>query len=107
MKEENEDLFEFKFIPGQNYTVTCNGAVAKKTSGGDQYNCTIIGNKEIPKNRISKYKIRLNKIINDNWSILIGIGPNNPNNESNFYKKFWSFNYQNGCLSIKSRSNTR
>lgn len=45
LKEENEDLFEFKFIPGQNYTVTCNGAVAKKTSGGDQYNSTIIGKK--------------------------------------------------------------
>ena len=25
------------------------------------------------------------------WTILIGIGPNNPNNEQNFYTKCWSF----------------
>ena len=105
--EEEPSKFDFNFNPGQNYTIMNNGAVAKKTSGGDEYNCTIIGNKELPKNGISKFKIKINKIYNKNWSILIGIGPNNPNNEFNFYNKCWSFNCQNSCLSIKSGNNTK
>ena len=34
--------------------------MATKIRGGDNWNCTIMGNKEIPKNKINKWKIRLN-----------------------------------------------
>ena len=79
--------YKFRFSPGPNYEVTNNGLVAIKNNGGDAFNCTIIGNKEIPKNKISKWKIKLNSNTKQSWDILIGIGPNNQNNEINFYNK--------------------
>ena len=70
------------------------------------WNCTIIGDIEIPKNKISKWKIRINnfEIKSNSWNILIGIGPYNPNNENNFYNKCWSFICGESMLSIKSGS---
>ena len=41
--------FKFKFKPGNNYTVTNNGLIDKKNQGGNNWNCLIIGDKEIPK----------------------------------------------------------
>ena len=59
----------------------------KKTNGGYSWNCTIIGDKEIPKNKISKWKIKLKrfKITNNTVNTFIGIGPNNPENIQKFY----------------------
>ena len=92
--EITEDLekLKFKFKPGINYALTNNNLTATKINGND-WDCTIIGDKEIPKNKISKWKIKLNnfKIASNTWNILIGIGPNNPNNEKNFQNKCWSF----------------
>ena len=101
--EASDDLI-FKFKPGENYSVSNNGLVATKTSGGDKWNCTIIGDKEIPKNKISKWKIRINnfEVKGNTWNILIGIGPDNPNNEINFYNKCWSFICGESMLSLKS-----
>ena len=48
----------------------------------------MIGDTPIPKNKISKWKIKLNSETKQSWDIIIGIGPNNPNNEKAFYKKF-------------------
>ena len=48
--EEGEDL-KFKFKAGTNYNISNNGLIATKHNGGDAWNCVIIGEKEIPKNR--------------------------------------------------------
>ena len=60
IKENKESSFKFKFKNGNNYNVTNNGNVATKNNGGNDWNCNIIGDKEIPKNKISKWKIKLN-----------------------------------------------
>ena len=69
----------------------------------------IIGDKEIPKNKISKWKIRLNnfKIKNNTWNVLIGIGPKNINNQQIFYSRCWTFICGNSELSIRSGSSTK
>ena len=75
--DEGDDIFKFKFKPGNNYKITNNDLVATKNNGGNNWNCVIIGNKEIPKDRISKWKIKINKINkNCDCDICIGIGPN-------------------------------
>ena len=100
--------FKFKFMDGFNYTLDKKGLKAIKTSGGDSWNCTIIGNKEIPKNRIVRWKIKLNnfQIKNNSWNVLIGIGPKNIANAPNFYNSCWTFICGNSQLSLKSGSQT-
>ena len=49
----DNSIYKFKFKEGINYTLSNNGLIATKTSGGNSWNCTIIGDKEIPKNKIS------------------------------------------------------
>ena len=104
--DREEFIFEFKFRPGNNYNVTNNGLIATKNNGGNKWNCTIFGDREIPKNKISKWKIKIKTDTKQSWDILIGIGPNNPNNESNFYKKCWSFISSCSKLLLKSESST-
>ena len=41
--------------------------------------------------KISKWKIKLTSDTEQSFDILIGIGPNNPNDEIDFFKKCWSF----------------
>ena len=102
-------LYKFKFKEGLNYTISNNGLIATKTSGGDLWNCTVIGDKEIPKNKISKWKIKINnfKIKNNSWNILIGVGPKNVNNEDNFYNSCLSFICGNSQISNKSGGSTK
>ena len=84
------EVYKFKFKKGKNYILNENCSIATKNEGGNDYNCTIIGDKEIPKNKISRWKIKLNKIYNnDSNNIFIGIGPDNPNNKNNFYENCW------------------
>ena len=104
--DKGKNIFEFKFRPGNNYNVTNNGLVATKNSGGNSFNCTIFGDREIPKNRISKWKIKIKTDTRQSWDILIGIGPNNPNNETEFYTKCWSFISSSSKLALKSGSST-
>ena len=103
------NVLSFKFREGPNYTLNNNGLIATKTSGGDNWNCTIMGNKEIPKNKISKWKIRLNnfQIKGNTWNILIGIGPFNYNNTDCFYDHCWTLICGSSQLSIKSGSRTK
>ena len=105
----SDSIFKFKFKEGNNYTLNNKGLIATKTSGGYCWNCTIIGDKEIPKNKISRWKIRLNnfKIKNNTWNVLIGIGPKNINNEQNFYSRCWTFICGNSELSIRSGCSTK
>lgn len=88
---DSEQIYKFKFKPGQNYIISNNSLIATKNNGGNEWNCTIFGDKEIPKNKISKWKIKLNSDSRAGWDISIGIGPSNPNNENKFFKKCWSF----------------
>ena len=109
---EEEVKLIFKFKEGKNYTLSNNCLIATKTEGGDNWNCTIVGNKEIPKNKISKWKIKINNFqidyfFGNSWNILIGIGPDNPNNEENFYMKSWTFICGESKISIKSGKGTR
>ena len=99
---DNSDIFRFKFKEGQNYSVSENGLTASKTSEGTTWDCSIFGDKEIPKNRISKWKIKLNEI--GSCYIIIWIGPQNPNNKSCFYQDCWSFLCYDSKKVIKSSS---
>ena len=83
----NED-FKFKFKPGNNYNISNNGLIATK-SGDSAWNCVIMGEKEIPKDKISKWKIKINKINqSSSWDIFIGIGPRIF--QSQLYNECWS-----------------
>ena len=103
-----ENALNFEFKPGKNYILSENGLIATKNSGGNDWNCTIVGNKKIPKNKISKWKIRLNnfEIKGNTWNVLVGIGPDNPNNELRHHYKCWSFICGKSNISIKSGSET-
>ena len=104
IKDQNKELIDmftaqekklsFSFRNGKNYTLTNNGKTAEKTNGGNSWNCTIVGDTRIPKNKISYWKIKLKKFkitktINT-VNTFIGIGPNNPENKINFYDYCWS-----------------
>ena len=108
-KEPAENIFKFKFKNGMNYSVSENGLIATKNSGEDDWNCTIIGDKEIPKNKITKWKIKLNNFIikSNTINILIGIGPNNPNNEDCFYRECWAFCCGTSEIVIKSNDSKK
>ena len=103
---DSELVYKFKFKKGQNYIISNNGLVATKNAGGNSFNCTIFGNKEIPKNKISKWKIKLNSETKQSWDIIIGIGPSNPNNENDFYKRCWSFISSKSKLILLSNKET-
>jgi len=95
-----EKLLRFK--PGNNYIIANNGKIATKNNGGNNFNCVIFGNKEIPKNKTSSWKIKLNSNTSAGWDIIIGIGPDNPNNENEFFKKCWSFISSNSQIYLKN-----
>ena len=49
--------------------------IATKNNGGNDFNCIIMGDKEIPKNKISKWKIKINTNISKiYYDIYIRIG---------------------------------
>jgi len=86
----HSDKFLFKFKQGNNYSISNNGKIATKSSGGNGWNCVIVGDKEIPKNRISRWKIKINENKRNQGSmdICIGIGPKSFN--SSLYNECWS-----------------
>ena len=97
---------QFKFKPGDNYTLSDNGLIATKTKGGIDWNCTIIGDREISKNKITKFKIKINDISQNSinlWNILVGIGPENFNKEINYQRKCWSFICGESKLDLKNK----
>ena len=107
-EEDLSNVFEFRFKPGKNYTISNYGLIATKTGGGNYWNCSIIGDKEIPKDKISKWKIKINnfELKINTWNILIGIGPDNPNNQNNFHRNCWNYICGNCKLSLKSGKET-
>ena len=91
--EKDSEEYKFKFKEGLNYSLNENRTIATKNSGKNDWNCYIIGDKEIPINKISKFKIKLNefKMKSGNlWDVLIGIGPNMIENKANFHRNCWS-----------------
>ncbi len=105
----NSNDYKFKFKTGINYSLNENQTIATKIKGGNDWNCTIIGDTEIPKNKISKWKIRLNEFTmksGNYWDVIIGIGPDNPNNENYFYNNCWTFICGISKISIKSGQET-
>ena len=92
---ENDIKLKFKFKPGTNYNITNNGLIATKNNGGDDYNCVIFGDKEIPKNKISKWKIKIKKSFKKAKTFsdfYIGIGGKEI--KGNLYNDSWNI-YQN------------
>ena len=81
--ENENNFFRFRFKEGKNYLLSNNGKIATRNNGYG-FNCCIIGNKEIPKNKISKWKLKINSDITNAY--LIGVGPDNPNNEGELNK---------------------
>ena len=101
---EENDKFIFKFKPGNNYNISDNGLIATKSAKGG-WNCVIIGDKEIPKEKISKWKIKINKnkFYRDNIDIFIGIGPKLFKND--LYNECWSiFNENKNKVQIQMKA---
>ena len=99
----NDDKFKFKFRPGNNYNVTNNGLIATKNSGNNAWNCIVYGDKEIPKNKVSKWRIKLNTDISGFYSDLyIGIGPIDA--KGCLYNCCWSFKCSHSSLVFKDKS---
>ena len=86
-------------------TITNNNLIATK-NGGEAWNCIITGDKEIPKDKISKWKIKINKDKKNsrNMDILIGIGPKGL--KGNLYEKCWSIcSYVNSIIKLQLKEN--
>ena len=100
-KKKTIQKFNFIFKNGKNYKVSNNGKIATKT-GSNGFNCTIIGNNEIPKNKISSWIFKINSEIEN--TLIIGIGPDNQNNINEFFTNCWSLDIKNMKLILKSGS---
>ena len=101
-----DNYLYFNFQKGENYELSKNGKIATKIKGGNSWNCTIFGDTKLPKNKISKWKIRLNKFSmksGNNWDICIGVGPYSKNISNQYHTKCWSFICGCSKLSIKSK----
>ena len=101
--EISDDQFKFKFQEGKNYNVTNKGLTATKI-GENEWNCVIVGDKEIPKNRISKWKIKINKDKKNktNNDIFIGIGPKTF--KGTLYDECWSIASHRDEIKIKLKN---
>ena len=98
--------FKFKFKKGNNYILTNNDLIATKNNGGNSFNCIVIGDKQIPKDKISKWKIKINSDMSGKYSndLFIGIGTNNPKN--NILENCWSFISSNSLINIKGKDSS-
>ena len=71
-----EKIFKFKFNTRTNYTITNNGLNLTKTKSG--WEALIKGDIAIPKNKISKWKLKINTNINQSFDdVYIGVGKMN------------------------------
>ena len=92
--EINDGKYEFKFIPQDVYNIDENGVNIIKNHEG--YDGVLFGNKEIPKNKITKWKIKIKGEVRYNYNdIFIGIGDIN----SKTYDSCWSI--YSACSNIR------
>ena len=105
---EEKDKFTFCFKNGLNYTLSKNGKIAEKTNGGNNWNCSIIGDTQIPKHKLSKWKIRLNKfeITNNTINICLGIGLDNSYDGERFFMYCWLLSCGESQLMLKTGTRT-
>ena len=95
--EEIQD-FKFKFKQCERYNISNNGLSATKTI--DCWDYTLLGDKEIPKNKIIKWKIKLNSNVrNDYDDFYIGIG----NESSKKINEFFSFYSGEGKIRLNNK----
>ena len=106
--KEIKTLNSLKWKNGPNYKLSKNNLIAIKESGGDTWNCSILGDFILPKNKIIKWKIKLNKFScrsGNGWYILVGVGPSNlDQNSTDNYNYCWTFICGGYGLSLKSGS---
>lgn len=102
------EYITFKWKTGNNYSLSNDQKIATKISGGTDYNCNILGNIILPKNQISRWKIKLNKYnLSFEWNILVGVAPSNINqNNINLYNETWTLICGYPAVSIKAGSPT-
>ena len=96
---EEETKFKFKFIESQNYLIKNNGLNVTKTQNGWD---GLRGDKEIPKNKVTKWKIKLNTDLNKTYDeFYIGICKKN----SKSYDERWSIysHYLNIQLCLENK----
>ena len=103
---EDSNAFNFTFKPGANYDISNNGYVATKNKGGDSYNCLIVGDKEIPKDKISKWKIKIKKSLEKTKSytdFYIGVGEKKMKGE--LYNDCWNICQSGEKISFRMKNN--
>lgn len=105
---KNSEYITFKWKSGNNYSLSNDHRLATKISGGDNYNCNILGDIILSKNKISRWKIKLNKFdFSFPWNILVGVAPSNINqNNSDLYNKTWTLICGYPAVSIKEGNPT-
>ena len=98
---EEDMKLKFKFRQGNNYNTSNNDLIATKY-GKTSWNCAIVGDKEIPKERISKWKIKINKKVSKRWNdFYIGIGPKSF--KGDLYDECWSIYSADSKLQIQMK----
>ena len=105
----SENNFNFHWKNGPNYILDENKLIGTKTSGSAGFNCILLGDKTLPKNSILSWKIKLKNFGegSKNWNTLIGIAPENLNqNVSDPYNSCWTFLCSSSKLSLKSGNPT-
>ena len=87
----------FKWIEGNNHSLSGTSKIITKTGKESWKNCNVIGNEIVPKDKIIKWDIKINKIDGDRSGVSIGIANKNINlNISNYYQ-YWTYNC-NGAM---------
>ena len=105
-----EKIFKFKFNKKTDYTITNNGLSLTKNKDG--WDALIMGDKAIPKNKISKWKVKINTNINPSYDdVYIGVGKFNGKG----YNDAWSIyshtseiqiNLEGNCSSYNNHKGT-
>ena len=106
--DNNSKYLKFNWKSGPNYSLSNNNNIATKINGGNSYNCNILGNIILPKNKVNKWRVKINtKKSNTTWDILIGVGPSDlDQNNENLYSRTWTLICEFPAMSIQSASPT-
>ena len=106
--DNNSKYLKFNWKSGPNYSLSNNNNIATKINGGNSYNCNILGNIILPKNKVSKWRVKINRM-KSNWvgDILIGVGPSDlDQNTKDLYSQTWTLICGYPAVSIKQGNPT-
>ena len=106
--DNNSKYLKFNWKSGPNYSLSNNNNIATKINGGNSYNCNILGNIILPKNKVSKWRVKINRMkSNWVWDILIGVGPSDlDQNTKELYSQTWKLICGYPAVSIKDGNPT-